>query len=386
MISRKNKLLFTATVVCAGLYLGSVVWRCTTYYDEHIRWSGSAYRLDKDYGYFPKPYELAYHSLKYGDRIPVVFDENGFRVPSGEEKEQPSTSELRILFLGGSFTHGYGVPAEETFAYLTADAFDALAMNAGGSGWGLSQMVMRARDVIPRLRPDMVVVQYSNWLPSRSLSFYAPTNWGRSPAPYFYESDGTIDIHQPVFESANFKVPIAEFAGNGFLAFVWHVGIPLCLYDDYLVLRTSIKRRLGLLSAPITSRQKAVEFAYTEIQKLCTANNASMLIVAIPISIDDYPKDRLDASSWRIVHTLKPLTERLPQPTQEAWSASYRVWRGTPAELVDDHPNTRMHAAIAEQLIGEIRHMSSGRKRAEQGAALDRHGQAGGRVTRKGMK
>jgi len=359
LISRKSKLLFATTVVCAGLYLGSIVWRCTTYYDEHGRWSGSAYGLDKDYGYFPKPYELAYQSLKYGERVPVLFDENGFRIPYGEEKEHPKTPELQILFLGDSFTHGYGVPAEETFAYLTADALDAQAMNAGGSGWGLSQMAIRARDVIPRLKPDLVVVQYSNWLPSRSLSFYAPTRWGRSPAPYFYESEGTVDIHQPVFQSANFKVPISEFAGKGFLTFVWRVGIPLCIYDDYMALGTSMKRRVGLLSPPITSRQKAVEFAYTEIQELCSANNASMLIVVIPISIDDYPKDRLDASSWRIVHTLELLTRELPQPTQEAWSANYGFWRGTPRELVDKHPNSRMHAVIAEQLIGAIRDTKS---------------------------
>ena len=82
-----------------------------------------------------------------------------------------------------------------------------------------------------------------------------------------------------------------------------------------------------------------------------------MLIVVIPGSINDNPKDRLDASSWRIVHTLESLTRRLAQPTEEGWSASYNFWRGTPPQLVDGHPNTIMHAAIAEELTMAIRHI-----------------------------
>ncbi len=111
------------------------------------------------------------------------------------------------------------------------------------------------------------------------------------------------------------------------------------------------------LSLPTTSRQKVVNFAYKEIQELCNNNAASMLIAVIPKNINDNPKDRLDASSWRTVYTLEYLTRKLPQPTKEAWSLNYKFWRGNPPHLVDHHPNTRMHAAIAEELIDAIRHI-----------------------------
>ncbi len=360
-ISRKKKRLFTVLLVLlnlfvfTALYLGSIVWRCTARAGQHIRWTGNPYHLDKNYGYFPRSHELAYHSLKYGEPIPVIFDENGFRIPPGATTGDDESPASHILFLGGSFTHGYGVPAEKTFAHLTATALDASAMNAGASGWGLSQMVLRARDVIPRLKPDLVVVQYSAWLPERSLNFYRPSRRGKSPAPYFYEAEGGMAIHQPVFESINFTLPFAAYSQKDFLSYLWHVGIPLYIHDDFLVLRTALKRGLGLLPPPVSSRQKAVDFAYQEILDLCHAHDARMLILVIPAGTQDDPKDRLEAFSGRIVHTMDPLKRRLPQPTEQAWAREYRIWRGNPPELVDGHPSIRMHAVIAERLIEAIR-------------------------------
>lgn len=360
-IGRRKKFLFTVVLVLlnlfvfAVLYFGSIVWRSASYYGKHKRWSGSVYRFDKNYGYFPKPYELAYHSLEYGEQVPVIFDKNGFRIPYGEEKKHDKSSESQILFLGGSYTHGYGVPAEKTFAYLTASGLGAAAMNAGGSGWGLSQMVIRARDVIPILKPDIVVVQYSNWLAERSLTFYIPTNLGKPSVPYFYETEGRVNIHPPLFQSINFKLPVSEFADKDYFSFFGHVAIPLLVYDDYPVASTLIKHQLGLLMPPIKSRQKAVDFAYKEIQELCDANGANMVILVIPRTINDNPKDRLDAFSSHVVHTLEPLIEKLSEPTQEVWSESYRFWRGNPPKMVDTHPNAHMHAAIAEILIGAIK-------------------------------
>jgi hypothetical protein len=364
-ISKKKKFAFNLILAlltllfCSVLYFGSVVWRSASFHSKHIRWSGSVYRFDKNYGYFPKPYELAYHSLEYGEQVPVIFDDKGFRIPHGEEKKQNISSDSLILFLGGSYTHGYGVPAEKTFAYLTARGLNSSALNAGASGWGLSQMVMRAREVIPALKPDIVVVQYTNWLAERALEFYILSNLGKSSVPYFYETEGTIDIHPPVFESANFKLPILEFAEKDYLTFFRNIAVPLLLHDDYLIATTKIKHSLGLLNPPIKSRQKAVDFAYKEIEQLCDANGANMVIVVLARTINDSPKDNLDGFSNHLVHTLKPLKEKLSEPSQENWSKSYRFWRGNPLVMVDTHPNIHMHKEIAKILIGAIKEIKS---------------------------
>jgi hypothetical protein len=334
--------------------VGTVAWRSKSLYEQRSRWSGSVYRVDPDYGYFPKQSVLAYHSLKHGERVPVIFEWDGFRVPHGGDKKKHSATDLRILFLGGSFTHGYGIPAERTFAYLTGDALGAVAMNAGGSGWGLSQMVMRARDVIPRLKPDIVVVEYSNTLARRSMNIYGPTNWAKSPAPYFYESSGAIEIQRPVFQSVNFKLPIWDFPRTSFPSFVWHVGIPLYIHDDFLTALTYVKRELGILPAPIKSKQRVVDFAYNSIHRLCDIYGAAMFILVLPAHYSDRPHQRLDASAWIVVTTLESLRAMLPESSREVWAATYRFQRGDPPRTVDNHPNPRMHAAIADILVNSI--------------------------------
>ena len=133
-ISRRKELIFTAILlflslsVCAGFYLGTIVWRCKNSLSEYHRWNRlEVYSPDENYGYFPTADTLAYQSLKYGERVPVLFDENGFRIPVDETEPPLRLSQGRILFLGGSFTHGSGVLSEKTFTYLTANALDMLA-------------------------------------------------------------------------------------------------------------------------------------------------------------------------------------------------------------------------------------------------------------------
>ena len=159
--------ILALNVLVVGLfYLGTVAWRSAMQVDHHRRWVGQAYRVDDRYGIFPLTGQEAFHALEHGEQVPVAFDESGFRVPV--EAEGPPVHAPRILFLGGSFTHGYGVPAEETFAARTAQALGARALNAGGSGWGLSQMVLRAREEI-RTLPSFFSSSVSRRAPHAAL-------------------------------------------------------------------------------------------------------------------------------------------------------------------------------------------------------------------------
>ena len=73
-----------------------------------FRRKGKAYHADPDYGYYPTANALAYRSLVDGEWIPVRFDEHGFRIPATGQEPADRTGS-RLLFLGDSFTHGYGV-------------------------------------------------------------------------------------------------------------------------------------------------------------------------------------------------------------------------------------------------------------------------------------
>jgi hypothetical protein len=359
-LSRKKRLFFTAITVVifllfSGLlYLSTVFWRTSRMYDEPRRWIGSVYQPDEEFGSFPKPNSRAHHALPYGKSIPVAFDRNGFRVPL-EERSGFAVDTPKILFLGGSFTHGYGVPAEETFAYLAAKELDSRSLNAGLSGAGLSYMVMRAKREIPPFKPSWVVVQYSSWLVRRSLRFYQPTKFGKTPLPYFYESDGSVQIHPPVFVTTNFELPVAEYARKGLLPYFWNVGLPLFTHDDYHVALTSTKSLLGILPRPARSRQRVVDYAYKEIEEVCREYGANMLVLKLYSGINNRSPDELGNLSSPVIDTLPVLSSGLPEKTDKEWRERYYLRAGDPPRVVDSHPNEAAHRLIAEAIVNAIR-------------------------------
>lgn len=323
-------------------------------YNEPRRWIGSLYQPDPDFGSFPKPNSRARHALPYGKSVPVAFDRNGFRVPF-EERSGFDVNTPKILFLGGSFTHGYGVPVEETFAYLAAKELDCRSLNAGLSGAGLSFMVMRAKREIPPFKPSWVVVQYSSWLVRRSLRFYQPTKFGKTPLPYFYESNGNVSIHPPVFVTTNFALPVSEYAGKGLLPYFWSVGLPLFTHDDYHVALTSAKSLLGVLPRPARSRQKVVDYAYKEIEDVCREYGAKMLVLKLYSGINNRSPDDLGNLSSSVIDTLPVLSSRLPERTDRQWREQYYLRAGDPPRIVDSHPNEEAHRLIARAIVDAIR-------------------------------
>ncbi|MFO1160713.1 MAG: GDSL-type esterase/lipase family protein [Reyranellaceae bacterium] len=65
-----------------------------------------------------------------------------------------------ILAVGDSFTEGYEVANDETWpAHLERDT-GRLVYNAGVRGYGLDQIVLRAEQLIPRLKPEAVVLAF----------------------------------------------------------------------------------------------------------------------------------------------------------------------------------------------------------------------------------
>ena len=355
----KRKLLFVSILITAhlflltGLYLGTITWRSREHYIAYKerRWSSTPVQWDEVYGFVPNRHGPIYYRLEDGKDLPMIIDEHGLRVsPAGEPSLSPNRS--RILFLGCSVTYGLPVPAEKTFACITAEKLKCHPMNAGFIGWGLSQMLLRARELIPEWRPDYVVAQYSDWLPERSMGLYTPGF--ELPTAYFYNRDGAIAVHPPVFRAAGLTIPVDEQAGGSLLSFVRHVGMPLFLHDDYSRLTAAIRLRLGRIPVPMKCRQRVVDYSYGEINRLCTANNGKLIVLAVPGSIHQRPKDRLDSLPCRIVFTLEKLIDRLPEATQEAWQRHYCCWGGKPSRIVDRHPNAEMHAAVSEILVEAI--------------------------------
>lgn len=352
--NRRKRLLFSlilfflVVTFCSLVYIGSVLVRSRKMWSVHPRWIGSAYEKHADYGHFPRPNNIAYHSLKYGEKVPVLFDDRAFRAPVGEDA---TTNDLKkILFLGSSFTHGYGLPAEKTFAHLSATSLSMECMNAAGSGWGLAHMVLRARHEIPKHKPDYVIVEHSRWVIERSMRSYGIGTYGLIARPFFYESKGNIRIHKPLFAMKSLTLPIEEYAQKSFLSFFWTVGLPLYVHNDWQVVSILVRQKIGALPYPAGDKERIVYSAYDEIQQLCIEHDAKMLVLKLyqhwwPLNSTKDLSDR-----FHVVDTLPPLDAELHEKTRAAWSRKYHFWRGQPPQIVDTHMNSEANVIIAKAI------------------------------------
>ena len=90
--------------------------------------------------------------------LDLTYDGDGFRTGSGLPYDRS------VLFIGDSFTEGFGVRDDETFARATERALrrrgiEARSLNAGHYGFGAAQELKVLRRMLARLPVDAVVVQ-----------------------------------------------------------------------------------------------------------------------------------------------------------------------------------------------------------------------------------
>jgi hypothetical protein len=267
-------LLLAAIPVAIAIvaYTGYVVWRSSWLYDQtklsRRGWIGRVHRNDPALGLAPVPGARGAHTFPIGPDLPMRFDENGFRVPADRAPE-PDRRPL-LLALGCSFTYGDATAAEETFPYLLGKAIGGTAKNAGVCGCGLAQMLLLARRLIPSLRPDWLVVQYSPWLTDRAMAPFAPSYEGRLPTPYFAED---LSLQRPVFQSKLLDLDFDSYrrtpkSAAEFLSFFWRIGLPLSLYDHVNMASYGIRAKLGRVPAPARDGTEVERAVYQEIAHL----------------------------------------------------------------------------------------------------------------------
>lgn len=380
-LTTRKKILFSGVLtglVVTLLYGGSLVWRSAVLYHQlrsgSYGWQGKAHLGDPLLGHVAAPQSKAFQLLPSSEPVPTFFDEHGFRVPAkasgrrqpaGFSEEDTASVPPRILFLGCSHTYGYGCRAEETFAQRSADALGAVCLNAGVSGYGLAQMLVQAKMLIPRYEPDYVVVQYSPWLVERSTQFYSPSNFGKVPCPYFaVNEEGKPYVRRPLFESILFDLPVDRYrrspggVGNA-ASFLLHVGAPMLLHDDYHAVASALNRALGVTPPPLTDHRRIVDYAYGEIATLCRRHGSSMVIVDMPFGVETTdPELFASLPEVPVVDAHRELLERLPEETDAAFKRAYCHWRGEPPVCVDYHPNAKEHRIIAGTITRSLNRIS----------------------------
>ena len=367
-LNDKKRLMFSIVMLLitlaipSAVYFGFTVYRTAGLYNyvksNQRGWTGHVHKVDAELGFAPVPNSQGAHVFPIGPDIPMRYDSHGFRVPMQSTSDRPDRRPV-ILALGCSFTYGDATYAEDTFPFITAEHLGGTALNAGVCSYGLSQMLVLARKIVPRTRPDYLLVQYSTWLVDRSISPFASSFYGKMPSPYFYRAD-TLSIEPPAFRTVCFDLPIDGFRNrpigiNDFFSFLRLVGIPLFVHDDFEMILWRIKKIRGSVPRPAQDKSDVIRYVYAEFAKLAAESNAKLVIVVL--GVDHNPVETptgLFPGNAIVVNAHQSLIDSLQVVTETEYEREYAHWRGVPKRNVDYHPNERAHRIIAEAIVHKI--------------------------------
>lgn len=155
-------------------------------YDAHLGWRN-------------RPSFSESRGWRHGTTTRETINASGWRGPDVSPARSPGT--FRVACLGGSFTYGYGVNAEDAYPaalerLLAAEATTRSAerrfevLNFGVNGYGLTQILLNYAEHVRAYRPDLVLLQLNDFHVYRSLY----TDMWQTPKPAFVLSDGELRL------------------------------------------------------------------------------------------------------------------------------------------------------------------------------------------------
>jgi hypothetical protein len=368
---RLRGLLWLALVVVVG-YGALTTYRAYQFY-AYVKsgqplMSNGVFEFDPELGFAPRRGSRGQMLLPLSTEVPVAYDHDRLRIPAASAA---AASRPLVLALGDSVTHADACTAEESYAYLIGRALGGRTLNAGFPAYGLAQMLLRGRELIPKYRPDYVIVEYAPWLVSRALSEFAPTAFGARPQPFFTEgSGGALHVEPPVFATTGFGYPAVEYRGTpsgcaDFVSFVGRVAGPLFVGDDLRMLGFRVRRLLGHAPPPASDRERVVRSVYGELGALSEAAGSQMIVAIVGMPRDQPVGNEVAAlktlKDVPVVETWRALLERLPDPEGGTFLRTYAHYAGDPPVLIDPHPNAHAHAIMAEAIERAIQQNAESR-------------------------
>ncbi|MBM4079436.1 MAG: hypothetical protein FJ278_07030 [Planctomycetes bacterium] len=321
----------------------------------------STIEADTVLGYAPRPNSSWVKVFQSPPDVLYAYDRDRCRV-SGRS-EEPS-GPFTFLFLGCSFTHGDACPFEETYPSLVSDHFGAKCRNRGFAAYGLSQMVLIAERVIPDTKPTHVFAQYSPWIVDRGMSHFAPTLSTKKPQPFFYSTpDGSVHLHPPPYAACRVRPHVAAYQKTergvvDKLSFLFNIALPLYINEDirYSVYRA--RRALRTIPPPAKDHLSVLSSGYGAIARICKQNGARLIVPVIGAPGQVPREDDLEALrttlGLELADCWSPLLQGLPDSERATFLSRYAHFRGSPPQMVDNHPNGAAHAIVAQSLIRKL--------------------------------
>ena len=312
---------------------------------------------DESLGFRPKTNHLGGYEF-YDHTYRMKFNENGIQISESVSRSERSKT---MLTLGCSYSEGASVGTDNTYTMIASEIIDAYPLNAAVSSYGLSQMLLLAREFIPEIKPDFVVVQYSPWLTDRACKLYFSSLFSHVPAPYFINNSNGLKIQKPPYLSKKNSLPLYDYRHSkqcffDFISYMKRFGVPFCLHNYLKYYSYEIMRELDQFPNPTKDFIGVVDYVYSEISKLCQKHNVNMIILIFcyPEPPSEYIDvlDEIDGVS--IVNGYEILCSKLPVNDKETYYDHYGLKRGDPPELVDEHPNKNAHLVLGQAIANHI--------------------------------
>jgi hypothetical protein len=246
----------------------------------------------------------------------MTFWNDGRRSTRRDPAPQPLP---QVLFVGCSFTQGYGVLDEETFPYRFAQTNPNWDVeNFGTGGYGAYQSLLRMRDVFSRkvYAPRLVVYGYVDFHSYRDVAGYAWVKALRNGKGEFF-APPSVTVRQD---------QLVEHPLTIFPCWPGERESALVALAKNAYLRLRFLSRLG-------DAEEATKLLLTEMRNLAVENGARFLVMELktpPTSIQQY----MDAHAIDSVDCLKL------DPTVRLTSPDFRLGGA-------GHPNQRVHASWA---------------------------------------
>jgi len=158
--AKKNLLLnFICVIISLMIAFGIAEVGVRIYFPQEV--SPIRFKFDPQLGDIPTPNQKG---RKYRPGVYYnTFSHNSLGMRGSKEYSFDKTTKQRLLFLGDSFTYGFGVNDDQTFAYLTEkrllnDRFSVEVINAGNSGRGTDYELRFFQVLGYKFKPDLVIL------------------------------------------------------------------------------------------------------------------------------------------------------------------------------------------------------------------------------------
>jgi len=351
MAKRLVENIALSVIVAFTTYLVYLTGVCAFVYFNEISsptWSDfETTHVSTDFGWVPKPNVQSSDILcESRTEFEYCHDSLGFKIPCGSPIDYKNPN--KILFLGSSFTYGQYCPADSSFPYLTTnllgDRFECL--NGGVCGQGLVMQLIRAKQLIPLIKPSIVVIEVQNSGIERSQTHFLATWPTHLALPYYsQEIDGGLALNNPVYQ-LKFMTDINIQPGD---SFTFSALIRTMWFGSLLQIRDHTQFVSYLFSEhpmPSSNRSRTLDYTFDEIGKLCVENGAKMVILTLSKVKELKELDNLVDGYSQLEFNLN---------SNEDFGTKYLITDGVPKQVVDNHFNASANFLIAESLAGYLR-------------------------------